>query len=150
MFEARNISVAYGKHRALEGVSATVAAGEIVAMLGANGAGKSTFLKAVTGLVAKDEGGRVTLDGREIGDLPPHEIVESGVALVPEGRGLFDELTVTENLTLGAYPKRARASRKRKTWSGCWTCSPCSRSGAGRSPARSAAASSRWWRSAPR
>ena len=110
MFEARHISVAYGKHRALEDVSVTVAAGEIVAMLGANGAGKSTFLKAVAGLVAKDAGGGVALDGNQIGALPPHEIVERGIALVPEGRGLFDDLTVIENLTLGAYPRRARAS----------------------------------------
>lgn len=107
MLETRDLSVFYGRHRAVEGVSVTVANNEIVAMLGANGAGKSTFLRAVTGLMSM-EGGSVLMDGIDITHLPPHEIVEAGIALVPEDRGVFADLTVHENLVLGAHPKRAR------------------------------------------
>jgi branched-chain amino acid transport system ATP-binding protein len=109
MLESRNISVFYGRHRALENVSATVSKGEIVVMLGANGAGKSTFLRAVAGQTRKMEGGTVLMDGTDITLRPPHEIVETGVALVPEDRGIFADLTVRENLILGAHPVRARA-----------------------------------------
>ncbi len=108
MFKAENVSVFYGKHRALEGASVEVGAGEIVVMLGANGAGKSTFLKAIGGLVPKMDGGRITVGGADITNLESHRIVEAGIALVPEGRGLFTELTAGENLRLGAYPDRAR------------------------------------------
>ena len=108
MLESRNVSVFYGRHRALENVSLTVSKGEIVVMLGANGAGKSTFLRAVAGQVRKRDGGSVLIDGRDITRQPPHEIVEAGIALVPEDRGIFADLTVQENLVLGAHPKRAR------------------------------------------
>lgn len=108
MFEARNVSVFYGKHRALEAASVDVGAGEIVVMLGANGAGKSTFLKAIAGLTPKLAGAAISIDGHDITQLMSHEIVEAGLALVPEGRGLFADLTARENLVLGAYPKRAR------------------------------------------
>jgi branched-chain amino acid transport system ATP-binding protein len=108
MLEIEGLSVAYGKHAALSGVALNVARGEIVAMLGANGAGKTTLLKAVAGLV-RPQGGRVSLGGRDLLALPPHLVVEAGIALVPEGRGIFGELTVRENLMLGAYAKRARA-----------------------------------------
>jgi branched-chain amino acid transport system ATP-binding protein len=110
MLESRGISVFYGRHRALENVSLTVSKGEIVVMLGANGAGKSTFLRAVAGQVRKREGGSVLMDGRDITRQPAHEIVEAGIALVPEDRGIFADLTVQENLVLGAYPRRARPS----------------------------------------
>lgn len=110
MLEIENVSVSYGQHRALDGVSAHVAKGEIVVMLGANGAGKSTFLRAVSAITPKAEGGIVRLDGVDLSSLPPHEIVEAGIALVPEGRGIFGELTVLENLRLGANPARARSS----------------------------------------
>ena len=109
MLESRNLSVFYGRHRAVESVSVTVSKGEIVVMLGANGAGKSTFLRAIAGQTPAREGGKVLMDGSEITHRPPHEIVEAGIALVPEDRGIFAELTVHENLVLGAYPKRARA-----------------------------------------
>ena len=109
MLESRNVSVFYGRHRALENVSASVSKGEIVVMLGANGAGKSTFLRAIAGQTHKADGGTVLMDGSDITRRPPHEIVETGVALVPEDRGIFADLTVQENLFLGAYPKRARA-----------------------------------------
>ena len=105
----RNVSVFYGRHRALENVSATVSKGEIVVMLGANGAGKSTFIRAIAGQTRKMEGGAVLMDGTDITRRPPHEIVETGIALVPEDRGIFADLTVQENLVLGAHPRRARA-----------------------------------------
>jgi branched-chain amino acid transport system ATP-binding protein len=108
MLESRNVSVFYGHHRALENVSANVAKGEIVVMLGANGAGKSTFLRAIAGQIRKSNGAVVLMDGADITHRPPHEIVETGIALVPEDRGIFADLTVQENLTLGAHPARAR------------------------------------------
>ena len=107
MLEAHDIAVSYGRHRALDGVSVAVARGEILVVLGANGAGKSTLLKALAGLVPAP-GARVTLGGVSLSALPAHRIVEAGLALVPEGRGLFGELTVRENLRLGALPARAR------------------------------------------
>jgi len=108
MLESRNVSVFYGRHRALENVSATVAKGEIVVMLGANGAGKSTFLRAIAGQTRKMDGSSVLMDGTDITHRPAHEIVETGIALVPEDRGIFADLTVQENLILGAHPTRAR------------------------------------------
>lgn len=108
MLESRNLSVFYGRHRAVENVSVTVSTGEIVVMLGANGAGKSTLLRAIAGQTRSMPGSVVTMDGIDITHRPPHEIVETGIALVPEDRGLFVDLTVSENLVLGAHPKRAR------------------------------------------
>jgi branched-chain amino acid transport system ATP-binding protein len=107
MLESRNLSVFYGRHRAVENVSVTVSTGEIVVMLGANGAGKSTFLRAVAGQTPPMDG-TVLMDGVDITRSPPHEIVEVGIALVPEDRGIFADLTVHENLVLGAHPRRAR------------------------------------------
>jgi branched-chain amino acid transport system ATP-binding protein len=109
MLEVANLSVAYGQHRALDNVALTVGRGEIVTILGANGAGKSSLLKAIAGIVRTLPGKQVKLGDRDLSSLAAHEIVESGLALVPEGRGIFGELTVQENLLLGANPKRARA-----------------------------------------
>jgi branched-chain amino acid transport system ATP-binding protein len=109
MLECKNLSVSYGRHRAVENVSVQVAPGEIVVMLGANGAGKSTLLRAIAGQTPSREGGAVLMDGNDVTRRPPHEIVEAGIALVPEDRGVFAELSVLENLVLGAHPKRARA-----------------------------------------
>jgi branched-chain amino acid transport system ATP-binding protein len=108
MLEIADLSVSYGKHQALDGVSANVTQGELVVMLGANGAGKSTFLRAVAGITPKAAGAQITLDGQDISALAPHDVVEAGIALVPEGRGVFGELSVQENLRLGANPRRAR------------------------------------------
>ena len=108
MLELTDITVRYGQHRALEGVSVKVAKGEIVVILGANGAGKSTLLKAASGICEGVVQGSIRLDGADIGALPPNRIVDAGLALVPEGRGVFADLTVGENLTLGAYSPRAR------------------------------------------
>jgi acyl-CoA reductase-like NAD-dependent aldehyde dehydrogenase/ABC-type branched-subunit amino acid transport system ATPase component len=108
MLEIRGLSASYGKHQALSGIDLDVKPGEIVVMLGANGAGKSTLLKSIAGLVKPQPGARVSFDGRDLLALAPHEVVEAGIALVPEGRGIFAELTVRENLELGAYAQRAR------------------------------------------
>ncbi|MEW6388600.1 MAG: ABC transporter ATP-binding protein [Thermodesulfobacteriota bacterium] len=102
MLEVLDLVVGYGAIRVLSGVTFRVAAGQIVALLGANGAGKTTALRAITGLVAP-AGGRILFAGREIQGLPPHEIVRRGVALCPEGRRIFANLTVLENLLLGGY-----------------------------------------------
>jgi branched-chain amino acid transport system ATP-binding protein len=109
MLEVSDVSVTYGQHRALNDAALNVGRGEIVVILGANGAGKTSLLKAIAGIVPSLPGKRVCLSGRDLSELPAHEIVEAGLALVPEGRGIFGDLTVTENLLLGANPKRARA-----------------------------------------
>jgi branched-chain amino acid transport system ATP-binding protein len=110
MLEVRNLSVRYGKHAALHDVSLSVAEGETVVILGANGAGKSSLLRAIAGLVTPEPGGAVTRDGRSLNAVPAHLVLEAGIALVPEGRGIFADLTVIENLRLGAYALRARAN----------------------------------------
>ncbi|WP_425052183.1 ABC transporter ATP-binding protein [Psychromarinibacter sp. S121] len=108
MLEINGLSAGYGQHRALEDVSLRVNRGEIVVILGANGAGKSTLLKAISGVCEGRVSGEIALEGQELAGLPPHRIVEEGIALVPEGRGIFGDMTVGENLTLGAYSERAR------------------------------------------
>jgi len=112
MLECRDLSVSYGHHRALVSVAVRTAPGEIVVILGANGAGKSTLLQAIAGLVPSHDAGQILLDGKSVKGQPPHLIVEAGLALVPEGRRLFGDLTVLENLVLGAYAGRARQSEK--------------------------------------
>lgn len=111
MLEVSGLSVAYGKHRALDDVKISVGEREIVVILGANGSGKTSLLKAVAGIVPKS-GAKISLSGRDITAMRANQIVEAGLALVPEGRGIFGELTVRENLLLGAYAKRARAKEK--------------------------------------
>lgn len=109
MLDVHQLSVRYGKHMALDAVSLKVGRGEIVVMLGANGAGKSSCLKALGGMVRHMPGARIALGGADISALHPHEVVEAGLALVPEDRGIFADLTVRENLRLGAFPRRAHA-----------------------------------------
>jgi len=108
MLEIRDLAVDYGKHVALDGVSLDMKQGETVVILGANGAGKSTLLKSIAGLVRPRAGTKVTFAGRSLIGQPAHEVLEEGIALVPEGRGIFPDLTVAENLQLGAYARRAR------------------------------------------
>jgi len=97
----------YGKLKVLFGVSLRVEKNTVTALLGSNGAGKTTTLLTAMGVV-KPWAGRVFLDGKDVTEVPPHKKVELGMALVPEGRRLFTEMTVEENLLMGAYTKRAR------------------------------------------
>jgi branched-chain amino acid transport system ATP-binding protein len=102
MLEVDGLSVAYGERRALEAVSLTVAAGEIVTLLGANGSGKSTTLRAISGLV-RPRAGRIRYAGRDLTLLPADAIVAAGIGHVPEGRDIFADFTVLENLQVGAH-----------------------------------------------
>jgi branched-chain amino acid transport system ATP-binding protein len=109
----RELSVRYGHHIALDAVALEVRAGELVVMLGANGAGKSSLLKALGGLVPALPAATIRLGAVDLARLRAHEIVEAGLALVPEGRGIFGDLTVRENLQLGAYVRRGRTHEAR-------------------------------------
>ena len=104
LLELRDVEARYGPVKALHGVSLHVDEGEIVAVLGGNGAGKTTTLRAVSGLV--DRSGEVVLDGKPLGRAAPERVARLGVAHVPEGRGIFGELSVWDNLRLGAYARR--------------------------------------------
>jgi branched-chain amino acid transport system ATP-binding protein len=108
LLSIENLSVHYGAIQALHGVSIAVEPGEIVTLIGANGAGKSTTLRAVSGLI-KASGGTITFDGNNLAGVAAHKILRLGMAQVPEGRGIFPNLTVDENLDLGAF---ARAKGK--------------------------------------
>jgi branched-chain amino acid transport system ATP-binding protein len=110
MLEVEDLHVYYGEIHALKGISLRVAQGEIVALLGNNGAGKTTTLKTISGLL-KPRRGRVLLEGEPLHEQPPHEIVARGVAHSPEGRKIFNRLTVTENLEMGAYLRDDSAVR---------------------------------------
>ncbi|MBO6605043.1 MAG: ABC transporter ATP-binding protein, partial [Roseicyclus sp.] len=109
MLELSDVTIRYGQHLAADRVSATVAAGETVVILGANGAGKTSLLKAISGIIAAQPGSAIRFQDRDVTGTPAHEITGAGIALVPEGRGLFGGMTVRDNLRLGANPARARA-----------------------------------------
>jgi branched-chain amino acid transport system ATP-binding protein len=102
VLELDDVAVAYGKRRAIDGLTLSVGSGEIVTLLGANGAGKSTTLRAVSGLVRPTRG-RIRYEGRDITDVPADAIVAAGVSHVPEGREIFPEFTVHENLLVGGH-----------------------------------------------
>lgn len=110
--ELTHVEAFYGKIRALKGIDLNVEQGEIVTLIGANGAGKSTTLKAISGLMKLGPEAKITFDGEDITHLPPHEIAARGIAHVPEGRGIFAENTVLENLRMGAYLSRSKARTK--------------------------------------
>ena len=105
MLEVSDLKVCYGRVEALHGVSITVEQGEIVTIIGANGAGKSTLLRAICG-VLRPSAGRIVFDGEDVTALDSPRMVRRGVAMVPEGRHVFPEMTVLENLDLGAYYRR--------------------------------------------
>ncbi|MBU0704722.1 MAG: ABC transporter ATP-binding protein [Chloroflexi bacterium] len=109
MLKVDNIHTYYGNIHALKGVSLTVEEGEIVTLIGANGAGKTTTLRTICGLLQPRQG-KVVLEGEELDNYKAHEIVYKGVAMVPEGRGIFAKLTVAENLDMGAYSRNDRAA----------------------------------------
>jgi branched-chain amino acid transport system ATP-binding protein len=109
LLEVEGLEVAYGKIRAVKGVSFAVDAGAVVTLIGANGAGKTTTLRTLSGLQAPSAG-TVTFDGRRIDGVPAHEIVGLGIAQVPEGRRIFPRMTVRENLELGAFIRSGKAA----------------------------------------
>lgn len=112
MLDVRDLSVSYGAIRAVRGISFSVAKGELVSLLGANGAGKSTTLKCIAGAL-KASGGAITLDGTDITAASPEQVVRAGLATVPETRDVFPDLTVAENLMLGTYiHRRDRAGNR--------------------------------------
>ncbi|MCA1613886.1 MAG: ATP-binding cassette domain-containing protein [Acidobacteria bacterium] len=108
MLTLENISVNYGAIEALRGVSMRVEQGEVITLIGANGAGKTTTLRTITGLLAPREG-RVTYEGADISGAATHRLVSRGIAMSPEGRGVFANLSVRENLQMGAYIKNNKA-----------------------------------------
>jgi len=111
MLTLSNVEVSYGAIRALQGISLTIQAGEIVTLIGANGAGKSTTLRAISGLVPAGKGS-ITFEGAEISALSADKIVQRGIGHSPEGRRVFANMSVRENLELGAYTRRDRAGIK--------------------------------------
>ena len=109
MLEIQNLKVNYGMIEAIKGISFTVGDGEIVTLIGANGAGKTTTMHTISGLL-RPAAGSIFLDDRDLVKVPPHEIVKMGLAQVPEGRRVFAEQTVEENLLLGAYFRKDKAA----------------------------------------
>src|ERR1700744_5051194 len=105
MLEIKNLSVSYGAINALHGISLQINSGDIVTLIGGNGAGKTTTLKTISGLL-KTRGGEILFEGNNIANLRPHQIVKLGISHVPEGRMVFANLTVRENLMMGAYLQR--------------------------------------------
>jgi branched-chain amino acid transport system ATP-binding protein len=109
--ELANVHTFYGNIHALQGISINVQDGEIVTLIGANGAGKSTTLRTISGILEPREG-EVRLDGQRINALPAHQIVERGICQVPEGRRIFSRMTVRENLEMGAFSRKDKANIK--------------------------------------
>ncbi|MCC7421285.1 MAG: ABC transporter ATP-binding protein [Planctomycetaceae bacterium] len=107
LLQVSNLHVSYGSIRALHGIDLEVEAGKIVTLIGANGAGKSTTLRAISGMIPSEQGA-ISFDGHSILGTPPHRLLEQGMAHVPEGRGIFGNLTVEDNLALGAYIRNDR------------------------------------------
>ena len=114
ILKVSDINVYYGAIHAIKGVSFEVNPGEVVTLIGANGAGKSTTLRAICGLVPL-AGGEVVYDGQSIGGRKSHELVRQGLVMVPEGRGIFGQLTIEENLAMGAYIRRDAAQVRQDT-----------------------------------
>ena len=133
ILSVEDIHVFYGAIHAIKGVSLEVREDEIVTLIGANGAGKSTTLNAITGLL-KPRSGKIVYDDKLISGKKASKIVPMGLCLCPEGRRIFQQLTVRENLDMGGYP-----------WTRCLSASPASRRGKSRSRERFPAASSRCW-----
>ncbi|SFT88817.1 ABC transporter ATP-binding protein [Sedimentitalea nanhaiensis] len=106
MLELSNLNVAYGRAQVLRDLSLTVASGEILCLLGRNGAGKTTTMKAIMGLLPLMSG-RIALDGQAVSDLPPHRVPRTGIGYIPQGRGLFAELTVAQNLEIGLMVRKS-------------------------------------------
>ena len=113
MLEVKDLQVYYGMIQAIKGISFEVNQGEVIALIGANGAGKTTTLHTVTGLISP-KSGQVLFEGKDITKTPAHKIVSMGMAHVPEGRRVFAELSVYENLRMGAYTRKDKAEIEEK------------------------------------
>ena len=149
VLEISALTAGYGRVQVVNEVSMSVSGGEVVAVVGRNGAGKTTTLSAVAGLRYGPTAGTVVIDGTDVSNSSAHEIVNAGLNLVPEGRRIFREMTVSENLRLGAFTRRRSGrARSRLTWPGCTSCSRPWSCTSPRSSGSSRAASSRWWPSA--
>ena len=133
MLKVNDINVYYGSIHAIKGVSFEVHQGEVVTLIGANGAGKSTILQTVSGLL-RSKTGSIEFLGENLGGVAPHKVVAKGLAHVPEGRRVFLQMTVEENLEMGAF-----------TRPNCTSASPGWRNGGNRSPVPCLAANSRCW-----
>ena len=108
LLSLKDVHAAYGRIEALQGISIEVRRGEIVAMLGGNGAGKSTTLKTISGLM-HPRSGRIEFDGQDVSTVPAHRLVRLGIGQAPEGRRIFGRMTVLENLQMGAYSRRDKS-----------------------------------------
>ncbi|AEF94170.1 Fe(3+)-transporting ATPase [Desulfotomaculum nigrificans CO-1-SRB] len=111
LLDVKDLHVSYGAIRALRGISCQIREGEIVALIGANGAGKSTTLRTISGLI-RPKSGEITYQGQSLIKMPPHQIVNLGISQVPEGRRVFTRMTVMENLEMGAYTRKDKAKVK--------------------------------------
>jgi branched-chain amino acid transport system ATP-binding protein len=109
LLEVKDLHVHYGAIHALHGINISVEAGQIVTLIGANGAGKSTTLRAISGMI-RPSSGSITFDGKPLGGVAPHQIVAMGIAHAPEGRGIFANMSVEENLSLGAFTRTDTAA----------------------------------------
>lgn len=111
MLSVKNLSTSYGQIKAIRGISLEVPAGKIVALIGANGAGKTTTMKTIAGLLSPDSG-TITFNGERVDGWKPHKLVKAGLALVPEGRAILGNMTVLENLEMGAFQRKDAAGIK--------------------------------------
>ena len=143
----RGLRAAYGKIEALKGVDLEINRGEIVALIGANGAGKSTLMMTIFGK-PRARAGQIQFDGRDITEVPTHEIARLRIAQSPEGRRIFPRMSVAENLQMGADATDSSEADRAPAWSGCSRCFRGSRSAWPSAAAPCPAANSRCWRSA--
>src|SRR3982751_939867 len=143
MLTLDNVSVNYGAIEALTGISLHVEKGEVVTLIGANGAGKTTTLRTITGLL-EPRAGKITFEGEDINGKPTHKLVARGISMSPEGRGVFANLSVRENLQMGAYLIKIGVPSP-TTWSGFSRCSRALKNVNHKKPALCPAASSRCW-----
>lgn len=147
ILKVEDLVSSYGVIKALKGVSLEVREGELVSLLGSNGAGKSTLLKSIIGMV-KINSGHIYYEGKEITSLHPSKIINNGIAIVPEGRKIFADMSVADNLELGSFPARRTKRWTRKSLRRCMSSSPACTSAAARWAACCPAVSSRCWPSA--
>lgn len=144
ILNVENLEVSYGLIKAIKGISFHVEEGEIVALIGANGAGKTTTMHAIARLISS-EAGKIEFAGTDITKYPAHKIVQLGMSQVPEGRRIFQELKVKENLTLGAFTRKDKTETWRAPARRCIPFFPFSRRGKTKSRVRFRAENNRCW-----